>query len=334
MINLHPDRQKLITYIGLTEADLQLLKSKQEAFAQIVDKLVDQLYADIIIWPELVAIIEQHSTVERLKETQRWYFMSMASGVINDEYIQKRLFIGHVHSRIGLTTSWYLGTYLKYTDLAALHFQSIMPNEWTQVLHSLSKMFNLDSQLVLEAYEYVEKQKILTLADEQEKMLTTISHAVQELASMMVELGGSSQIVADTAVQTAESQETSNQRLDELNDEIKDISKMGSVMKEISDQTHLLGLNAAIEAARSGEHGRGFEVVANEVRKLASRSREALDQIQSKLKLIAKKLEFVKRGSEETTLFARTQAASAEELTSFVQMIEKVTFELEKLKKN
>ncbi|OCT16571.1 chemotaxis protein [Paenibacillus pectinilyticus] len=333
MIKVQPERQKLITYIGLKNEDLQLLKSKADAFRLIVDKLVDELYADIITWPELRTLIEKHSTLERLKETQRWYFMSMTSGVIDDEFIAKRLYIGNIHSRIGLTTSWYLGTYLKYTDLATTYFKQSLPDDWAQVIYSLSKMFNLDSQLVLEAYEHDEKQKIQTLADEQHHMLTTISSAVQELASMMVELGSSSQTVADTAIQTAESQDLSNTRIDELNDEIKDIAKMGSVMKEISDQTHLLGLNAAIEAARSGEHGRGFEVVANEVRKLATNSREALDQIQSKLKLISQKLELVRKGSEETTHYARTQAASAQELTSFVQMIEKVTADLERLKK-
>ncbi|MZQ84614.1 chemotaxis protein [Paenibacillus sp. 5J-6] len=334
MIKVHPERQKLISYIGLTNADLRLLKSKEEAFQRVVEQLVDQLYADIIQVPELVAIIKQHSTIERLKETQRWYFLSMASGLIDDEYIMKRLYIGKVHSRIGLTTSWYLGTYLKYTDIATQHFKEIMPDEWTQVLHALSKMFNLDSQLVLEAYEQDEKLKIQTLVDEQAIMLTTISSVVQDLASMMVELGGSSQTVASTAIKTAESQDLSNHRIDELQHEIKDISKMGSVMKEISDQTHLLGLNAAIEAARSGEHGRGFEVVANEVRKLATHSREALDTIQKKLKLITQKLELVQKGSEETTHFARTQAASAQELTSFVHMIESVTTQLERLKKS
>ncbi|UJF32267.1 globin-coupled sensor protein [Paenibacillus hexagrammi] len=334
MIHVNNARQQMLDYISITPEDLALLKSKEEEFKHIVNQLVDELYNDIMKWPKLRDIIEKHSTLERLKETQRWYFLSMASGTIDEEYITRRLHIGKIHSRIGLTTDWYLGTYLKYTDLASRHFAALMPTDWTTVLASLSKLFNLDSQLVLEAYEQDEQAKLQNLADEQQSVLSTISRAVQDLASMMVELNGSSQSVAETAIQTAESQEQSNQRIDELHREIKDIEKMGSIMKEISDQTHLLGLNAAIEAARSGEHGRGFEVVANEVRKLASHSRESLDQIQSKLKMISQKLEQVKQGSMETTAYARTQAASAEELTSFVQMIENVTDELEQLKKN
>jgi len=327
-----PEWRRLIEYIGLTDADTALLNSKTPEFGKIADAVTDELYRRIMASPELKSIIERHSTVERLKVTQREYFMSMCAREIDDAYISRRMQIGRIHARIGLTSGWYLGTYMIYLDLSIQHLRRVCPEDWTDVTLALSKMFNLDSQIVLEVYQEAEKTRIESLAEERGNMLRVITSSVQELSAMVNELGKSSRAVAENAREAALAQERTGESIRELESGILEISEIGSVMRELSDRTHMLGLNAAIEAAHAGEYGRGFTIVASEVRKLAASSKESLDKVQQKLDHIRRTIRTAIEDAERSSGSAMRQAEIAGELDAYVRMIERVAAELDSLR--
>lgn len=153
------------------------------------------------------------------------------------------------------------------------------------------------------------------LADNLESGLSDISAAMEEMSA--------------SATEVSSSQDTLHNEIRNVKSNANEINKVLAFIREIADETKMLGLNAAIEAARAGDAGKGFGVVAEEIRKLSDQSKQTVVQIKQLLERVDVSIATTMKLSEATLSNTQQVAATTEEVNASLEEMSMLAVKLE-----
>lgn len=347
------DIQQLQEYLELLHIDSdtkQALRTHKPLFNQIMPKALDAFYEMITNTPALRSRVSNLNMVPRLKEAQNEHWNILFNGQFNDNYLQRSHMVALAHQKIDLQAGAYCSGYffvaLFFVKQMFEHFkqgsaEAASVSKLEEAILSFLKVVFLDTAFVLNEFNLVGKQHLEgkndTLSGHLAEMPREVEHiyasiqqsnnevenvskAIDELGDCLNHLSSNSNKAVDVSNETRQLTDKSQTAMGELIKSANEINQVIELIRGVAEQTNLLALNATIQASRAGEAGRGFQVVANEIKKLSASSAESTEQIRNKVEEIQSRISIANTNMQQISqlmgdlsVFNETIASAIEE---------------------
>jgi len=178
---------------GFTEKDVANLVACRDWIASHLDEIIDEFYRQQVAEPEIALVIGDHDTLELLKGSMRQYMLDLFQGYYDAEYVNKRLRVGKVHKRIGVTPKLYMSavwSMMSILDRSLYEMLAITGScaQCRDVHESLHKLLLFDTQWVFDTYINSMTSEISSAKLEVEKYAVSLEERIAERTKQLREL--------------------------------------------------------------------------------------------------------------------------------------------------
>ncbi|MBX6377549.1 MAG: globin-coupled sensor protein, partial [Clostridia bacterium] len=274
-----PRYQDQVRLAGLTDEDVRVAAAAVRSLESEIAEIVDGFYARILADPAQRRIVEEHTTVERLKGTLEQYVRDWLAGRVDDAYARRREAIGRAHVRVGLPVSVYLSAYTwLFAAVAERLARRYAARALPRALTALARVMGFDAQIAMETYLEDRLRELDALRED----LAAQAEASRVLRDRLIEAGHG---LAAVAEQTSASTEQTSEAIDVLAGRARELVSRAESVRAASEsgRTTVGGALAAVDGilASVRKAAEEFQVAADraeEISQIADLIRDVADQ--------------------------------------------------------